>query len=127
MAFDERLTINEKSRSNIIYDEHLVRYKLAAQIAHGKRILDIACGSGYGSKILAQAGAEKVLAIDKSPEVLAQARQNYNHPDIEYKEGNAENIGEADESFDLIVSFETIEHLNNPEKVFGRNRASFKP
>jgi ubiquinone/menaquinone biosynthesis C-methylase UbiE len=116
MSFDERLVLNKESKTNIIYDEHLVRYQLAAKMASGKIVLDIACGSGYGSKILAEAGAKKVVAIDKSPEALQQARENYSHTNLLYKEGDAENISEADESFDLVVSFETIEHLPSTEK-----------
>ncbi len=116
MVFEERLIINAENRSNIIYDEHLVRYQLAAQLAADKKVLDIACGSGYGAKILAEAGAAKVTAIDQSPAAIALARQNYSHANLIYKEGDAENIGEAGGSFDLAVSFETIEHLKNPEK-----------
>jgi len=77
MSFDERLVLNKSSLENIIYDEHLVRYQLAAQIAAGKNILDIACGSGYGSKILAEAGALKVTGVDRDAEALEAAKKNY--------------------------------------------------
>ncbi|HTX86644.1 MAG TPA: class I SAM-dependent methyltransferase [Candidatus Nanoarchaeia archaeon] len=116
MSFDERLVLDKESKENIIYDEHLVRYQLAAQISRGKRILDIACGSGYGSKILAEAGAAKVVAIDRGAEAVGEARRNYGQEKIEFKVGDAENIAESDREFDMVVSFETIEHLENPEK-----------
>jgi len=116
MVFDERLTIDEDNRSNVIYDEHLVRYELAARLAAGKKVLDIACGTGYGSNILAQAGAEKVIGMDRSAEAVAEAKKNYQKINLEYKEGDAENIKEADKSFDLAVSFETIEHLQDADK-----------
>ncbi|HTW96162.1 MAG TPA: class I SAM-dependent methyltransferase [Candidatus Methylomirabilis sp.] len=116
MAFDERLVLNQESKADIIYDEHLVRYQLAAKLASGKKVLDIACGSGYGAKILAQAGAAKVTAIDKSIAAIEQAKINYGSPAIEFKIGEAEKIAEENESFDLVVSFETIEHLSDPEK-----------
>jgi len=140
MSFDERLIINEENRSNIIYDEHLVRYKLAAQIAAGKNILDIACGSGYGAKILAEADALKVTGVDRDAEALEAAKKNYSADNLVFQIGDAEGnelkptpSGEptpsarrghpsqegnilADKSFELITSFETIEHLNNPEK-----------
>jgi ubiquinone/menaquinone biosynthesis C-methylase UbiE len=127
MSFDERLVLNKESKTNIIYDEHLVRYQLAAQLARGKRVLDIACGSGYGSKILAEAGAEKVTAIDKSSETIAAAKQNFGHNAVLYKEGEAENIGEAGGTFDLVVSFETIEHLKNTEKYLAEILRVLKP
>jgi ubiquinone/menaquinone biosynthesis C-methylase UbiE len=115
MSFDERLVLNKDSKNNIISDEHLVRYKLAAQLAPGKKILDIACGSGYGSQILAAAGAEKVVAVDIDAATLAEAQKNYPHPKLEYQAGDAENINAADGEFNLVVSFETIEHLKNVE------------
>jgi 2-polyprenyl-3-methyl-5-hydroxy-6-metoxy-1,4-benzoquinol methylase len=140
MPFDERLVLNNESKTNIIYDEHLVRYKLAAQLAAGKKVLDIACGSGYGSKILAEAGAEKVVAIDVDAEAVAEAKKKYTHANLEFRVGDAEKTlpvsvntprpsatpldrGDLDtcskegtELFDLVVSFETIEHLKEVEK-----------
>jgi O-antigen biosynthesis protein len=131
MSFSERLIINEENQANIIYDEHLIRYRLAAQLAKGKKVLDIACGSGYGANILSEAGAEKVVAIDKSPEAVAAAQKKYStavthpvspgaiHPSrdgIIFKIGDAEDNKEPEEFFDLAVSFETIEHLSDPEK-----------
>jgi 2-polyprenyl-3-methyl-5-hydroxy-6-metoxy-1,4-benzoquinol methylase len=120
MIFDERLVLDQDNESNIIYDEHLVRYRLAAKLASGKRVLDIACGSGYGANILAEAGAAQVTAVDISPEAVAAAQKKYTRDNLVYKVGDAEEIKEADESFDLIVSFETIEHLKNPEKYLAQ-------
>jgi 2-polyprenyl-3-methyl-5-hydroxy-6-metoxy-1,4-benzoquinol methylase len=116
MMFDERLVLNNESKANIIYDEHLVRYQLAAQVAKGKRVLDIACGSGYGAKILAQAGAAQVIAVDIDAKAIEAAKKNYGQDNIEFKTGDAESIKEADNLFDLIISFETIEHLPDAEK-----------
>jgi ubiquinone/menaquinone biosynthesis C-methylase UbiE len=116
MIFDERLIIDKDSRTNIIYDEHLVRYQLAASAAKNKKILDIACGSGYGAGILAQAGSAKVVAIDIDEAAVKEAEKNYGSPAIEFRVGDAEDIKEANGSFDVISSFETIEHLKNPEK-----------
>lgn len=116
MVFDERLIPDNDSQANIIYNEHLVRYRLAAKLARGKKVLDIACGSGYGANILAEAGAAQVIAVDISSEAVAAAQKKYSRDNLAYKIGDAEEIKEADESFDLIVSFETIEHLKNPEK-----------
>jgi 2-polyprenyl-3-methyl-5-hydroxy-6-metoxy-1,4-benzoquinol methylase len=116
MVFDERLIINEDSQTNIIYDEHLVRYQLAASLVKGNRVLDIACGSGYGTKILSKAGAAEVIGIDADEMAVKEAEKNYGGEAIVFKTGDAENIKENNESFDIIISFETIEHLKNPEK-----------
>jgi ubiquinone/menaquinone biosynthesis C-methylase UbiE len=114
--FDERLNVNPETKQFIIYDEHLVRYEFAKRFVKGKKVLDIACGSGYGAKILAEAGAEKVIAVDIDKEAVAAAKINYFHKNIEYLESSAEEIKLADKSIDIIVSFETIEHLKNPER-----------
>jgi 2-polyprenyl-3-methyl-5-hydroxy-6-metoxy-1,4-benzoquinol methylase len=116
MTFEERLILDKDSQANVIYDEHLVRYQLAANTVKDKKVLDIACGSGYGSEILAKAGAAKVVAVDVDEAALKEAENSYGSQTIEFKLGDAENIKEADEIFDIIVSFETIEHLKNPEK-----------
>jgi 2-polyprenyl-3-methyl-5-hydroxy-6-metoxy-1,4-benzoquinol methylase len=116
MVFAERLVLDQDNQANIIYDEHLVRYQLAAKLAPGLKVLDIACGSGYGANILAVAGAKQVVAVDISPEAIMAAQKKYSPAGISFKVGDAEEIKEAAESFDLIVSFETIEHLKNPEK-----------
>lgn len=112
--FDERFVFSEATQSQLIYDEHLVRYQLAQSLARGKRILDVACGSGYGAKMLAEAGAINVKAVDINKETIASAQQNYNHKNLEFICDSAESLATIPNgSIDLIVSFETIEHLTN--------------
>jgi len=115
-TFEERLDIDEETGGNIIYNEHLVRYQLASSFVKGKRVLDIACGSGYGSKMLAEAGAEKVIAMDASAAAIKSAKKNFFRDNIEYRAGDAENIGLEENTIDVAVSFETIEHLKNADK-----------
>ncbi|MFH1744598.1 MAG: class I SAM-dependent methyltransferase [bacterium] len=110
-VFDERLVLNSKTKENIIYDEHLVRYIFASKFVKDKIVLDVACGSGYGAQILANAGAKEITAIDASEEALVQARKNNSKENIKYIFGKAEDVKENDQTFNLIASFETIEHL----------------
>ena len=116
--FAERLIVNKETKENIIYNEHLARYELAKEIiaARGgaKKILEAACGSGYGSKMLAETGAEKVVAIDISPEAIQSAKELYSSPNIKYVLGDVKNIKEENDYFDFIASFETIEHIDDP-------------
>lgn len=114
-TFEERLILDNSSRSNVIYDEHLLRYDFAKEFVKGKVVLDIACGSGYGSKILAEAGATKVIAVDVDAGALESARKNHFHEAIEYKAGDAADIGLEEKTVDTAVSFETIEHLEDSE------------
>src|SRR5437764_725108 len=60
--------------------EHKARYQFAARWVRNKSVLDIACGTGYGSSLLLQAGAREVVAIDRNHAALAFARQHYPGP-----------------------------------------------
>lgn len=96
--------------------DHYARYLFSRPLATNKRVLDIACGFGYGSKILAEAHAGAVIGIDISPETIEYARTKYPHPKVEYYCDdflllNPEVYGR----FDLITCFETLEHVQSPE------------
>jgi SAM-dependent methyltransferase len=93
------------------YLDHLNRYRFATQFVDGKRILDIACGEGYGAAGLMRAGAASVVGVDVNPDVVAHACAKYG---IDARLGTAEQIPAEDESFDVVVSFETLEHLSTP-------------
>src|SRR5437773_3718578 len=93
--------------------EHLHRYAVAAALADGKRVLDIACGEGYGANLLA-ATAAQVIGVDIASEVIAHARQAYRKENLIFREGSCLNIPVEDHSIDLVVSFETIEHIDEP-------------
>lgn len=93
--------------------DHLARYEfVAAQLPKGSRILDIACGVGYGAKILADAG-HTVVAVDASAEAIAYGLQHYADPSIEFVVARAEQF-QPERGFDAIISFETIEHIKDP-------------
>jgi len=94
--------------------EHLHRYHSVSGLIKGKVVLDIASGEGYGSAILA-ASASKIFGIDIDPEVVRYAREKYSAiNNVEFLTGQAENIPLPDHSIDVVVSFETIEHLDQP-------------
>ncbi len=98
--------------SKICEEEHLERYRFASNYVCGKRILDIACGAGYGSNILLQANASFVLGCDISEVNIIYNISNNKHDNIEFKVKNIEKpILEGE--FDVVVCFETIEHVNN--------------
>lgn len=97
---------------------HVVRYALARESCAGRRVLDIACGEGYGSALLAAWGAREVIGIDISADAIESAKRNFAQPAIRFLSGDAvhANCLPSDEPpFDLIISFETIEHLADPE------------
>jgi len=111
MKFTGERMVPEEAPSRIFW-EHVYRYRFAAQFVNDKRVLDIACGEGYGAAALLESGAKSVIGIDISADACQHARSKYG---IDARVGDAENIPMASHSVDVIVSFETIEHINNPE------------
>src|SRR5712672_1474167 len=91
--------------------EHVYRYAFASRFVIGKRVLDIACGEGYGAAALQKAGASHVIGVDVSEEACLHARKRYG---LDARQGSAEKIPLPDKSVDVVVSFETIEHVGDP-------------
>lgn len=91
--------------------EHWARYAFALHLVRGKRVLDAACGEGYGSAMLASAAAS-VLGVDIAQEAIAHARSRYGaQANLRFERGDCTALGVAPGSFELIVSFETLEHV----------------
>jgi ubiquinone/menaquinone biosynthesis C-methylase UbiE len=89
----------------------LMHYLFVESYAIGKKVLDVGCGLGYGSYHLALKGADKITAIDISNKSLFIAKRTYTHPNLEFLLMNATSMSFADKMFDLVVSFEVLEHL----------------
>jgi len=109
----ERVLPNDE-RTKFLFQEHTIRYLFASQFTTSKSVLDAACGSGYGSAILSKSGATKVVGIDNSSEAIDYCEKNYKKENLEFKKNNCEKIT-LDTTFDVVVSFETIEHLKNQD------------
>jgi SAM-dependent methyltransferase len=103
--------IPERSDADTFW-EHIRRYQFAAQWTLGRRVLDIASGEGYGSYGLLRAGAAKVIGVDVDQAACAHASKKY---DLDVRIGSAEAIPLETGSVDVIVSFETVEHVRNVE------------
>jgi O-antigen biosynthesis protein len=110
----------------LIHAEHISRYRFAAQFVAGKRVLDVASGSGYGSELLKQAGAARVIGVDCSREAVAYSLAEHcgGHPDFTL--GDAVRLPLGDRSFDVIVSFETLEHVPEPDEMLVELRRVLK-
>jgi len=122
-AFDlERLVPDTLSDDPIERDMlalHVARYRFAARFVRGARVLDLACGVGYGSEILSQAGAVSVTGVDISEDSVRYARRRYARPGLAFAcaDGMAFDPGGG---VDVVVSLETIEHVPDADAFVAR-------
>ncbi len=95
-----------------IWYEHWHRYAFARSLAEGRRVLDAACGEGYGSAMLAGA-ARAVLGLDISADAIAHAQARYaGAGNLTFRVADATRLDLPAASIDLVVSFETLEHVD---------------
>jgi ubiquinone/menaquinone biosynthesis C-methylase UbiE len=105
----ERLTPGTVGRET--FEEHEARYQFAGRFVRDKRVLDIACGCGIGSSYIMRAGARSCTGVDISREAIQYAESHY--PGSHFAVGDGLNLDLADRSVDVVVSFETIEHVSD--------------
>lgn len=106
--------------------EHLHRYAWACEYAAGKSVLDIACGDGYGSRLLAQ-NATSVTGVDIDTATISKANQKYKSTHLRFLVSDAKATSLPSRSFDLVVSFETLEHLEEQDQLMGEFKRLLKP
>ena len=109
-----------------LWNEHVARYVFASRLSRNKRVLDLACGTGYGSSLLAR-DAQHVYALDLAPEAVAYAKAHYSCSKISLLRGSAQQIPFPPASFHLIVAFEIIEHLADWEALLLESRRLLAP
>jgi SAM-dependent methyltransferase len=93
--------------------EHIYRYRFACRYAHGRRVLDVASGTGYGAGALCAAGARSVVGLDLDGDACRNAKTKYG---VTAVNGSALDMPFRDACFDMVTSFETIEHLPDPTR-----------
>lgn len=103
----ERADLSPKSP---IWGEHRSRYHFAANFVSGKTVLDIACGTGFGEKILVDAGAVRIFATDFSLEALNTTKE-LRTPQTYIFRSDGLKLPFADNTIEVITSFETVEHI----------------
>ena len=116
---------NPIGKLDYISIQHLERYKFAiSRIKPGQRLLDIACGAGYGTAILLRHGC-KVIGVDYNNEAIANARIIRMHNG--FIKANALELPFSDNSFDAVVSFETIEHVKDGNQFLSEMYRVLRP
>ncbi len=126
---EERVIPKKMNENNGLLVEHLARYKFASRYAQG-RVLDIACGVGYGAETLLAIGEgiTEIVGVDIDARSIEYARINYDYPQTSFYVGEASdsdvmnNLGQ----FDTIVSMETVEHIKDDYQFVANLKNSLK-
>lgn len=106
----------ELDQARLIEVEQVSRYLWAAQMARDRRVLDAGCGTGHGSRLLADGGAREVIGVDLATSVLAMARRGMPES-VRLQAGDLRKLEFEDDRFDLVLCFEVIECVDEPLAV----------
>ena len=107
-------TLPDVPAENYWFRRHLAVYEWIAARVGGLRVVDMACGEGYGSDLMAAAGAASVVGVDANPEAHEHARLRYVRPNLRFERGAIELFAEP---CDAITFLQTIEHVQDPGGV----------
>lgn len=111
MEFSGERFIPSKSPKRI-EDDHIERYVFASKFIENKSVLDIACGVGYGTSLLAESRASFVLGVDICPSAISYAKTKYKNNNVDFQTGDIGKF-QTQTKYDVVVCFETIEHVIN--------------
>jgi 2-polyprenyl-3-methyl-5-hydroxy-6-metoxy-1,4-benzoquinol methylase len=119
LALTGERTLPDVPEENYWFRRHLVVYEFLAARVAGQRVIDMACGEGYGSDVLA-AHASSVTGVDANPEAYEHARLRYRRSNVRFERALVETF---DEQADAIVFLQTIEHLREPDAALAHFRS----
>jgi 2-polyprenyl-3-methyl-5-hydroxy-6-metoxy-1,4-benzoquinol methylase len=115
-----------KPEQKFLYQEHLVRYLFASHLTKDKIVLDAACGNGYGAALLIEKGARKVTGLDISIQTINSCKKKYFLENLEFDISDCSSTPYQNSTFDTVVSFETLEHLEIPEQTMSEFKRILK-
>lgn len=117
--------VPELHRGGLIEVEHETRYTWAATLAGGREVLDAGCGVGWGTGRLLEAGATRAVGLDIDSAAIDSAALRA--PEAEFVRGDLMELPFEAASFDLVVSFEAIEHVTDPQRALDEMRRVLRP
>jgi SAM-dependent methyltransferase len=117
-------TLPDVPEENYWYRRHLAVYEWIAARVAGKRVVDMACGEGYGSDVLAGAGAASVVGVDANPDAHEHARLRYVRPNLRFERDLVEGFAEP---CDAVVFLQTIEHVQEPGAILEHFKSMLDP
>lgn len=124
----ERLDFSDKTSYNAVEAAiHLNRYAMAKPFCRDANVLDAACGEGYGSFLLKKWGAESVGGVDIDAAAIEKACSNFKNDGLKYIQNDVQKLPFEDHVFDLVVSLETLEHVDDAEMFLREIKRVLKP
>ncbi len=125
LALTGERTLPDVPAENYWFRRHQAVYEWIAQRVAGARVIDMACGEGYGAATLALSAAE-VVGVDANPEAYEHARLRYLEPNLSFERALVERYGQPG-AYDAVSFLQTIEHVANPEDVLRHFRGLLAP
>jgi 2-polyprenyl-3-methyl-5-hydroxy-6-metoxy-1,4-benzoquinol methylase len=119
LALTGERTLPDVPEENYWYQRHLIVYEWIGARVGGRRVVDMACGEGYGSQVLARTGAS-VVGVDANPEAHEHARLRYTGPNLRFARDLIQTFAEP---CDAVVFLQTIEHVQDPDEVLEHFKA----
>jgi SAM-dependent methyltransferase len=123
LALTGERTLPDVPEENYWYRRHLVVYQWIGARTIGERVVDMACGEGYGSEVLSR-GAAAVVGVDANPEAHEHARLRYVRQNLRFERDLVESFSEE---CDAVVFLQTIEHVQNPGEILEHFKAMLAP
>jgi 2-polyprenyl-3-methyl-5-hydroxy-6-metoxy-1,4-benzoquinol methylase len=118
-------TLPDVPAENYWFRRHLAVYEWIGARVVGGRVIDMACGEGYGSEVLSRSAAS-VVGVEANPEAFEHARLRYVRSNLRFERGMVENHGQAG-AHDAVVFLQTIEHVHDPVAVLEHFRSRLAP
>ncbi|HYI37100.1 MAG TPA: methyltransferase domain-containing protein [Thermoleophilaceae bacterium] len=123
LALTGERTLPDVPEENYWFRRHLAVYEWIAERVRGQDVVDMACGEGYGTGVLAGRAA-RVTGVDANPEAFEHARAKYSGPGVRFVRDLVEGYSEP---CDVVVFLQTIEHVQDPEAVLAHFKAMLRP
>jgi SAM-dependent methyltransferase len=110
----------------VLYLMHLSDYMRARQLVSNRDVLDLGCNNGYGTNILG-GRCKRIVGVDVSSTAIAAATSKYQSDNVSFRQIDGRVLPFSDDSFDVITSFQVIEHLSDYQAYFSEIRRVLRP
>jgi 2-polyprenyl-3-methyl-5-hydroxy-6-metoxy-1,4-benzoquinol methylase len=127
MTLNIERVIPDRPECKPMLQVHMARYRFVEPCVQGAMMLDVGCGCGYGTHHLATSGAQRAIGIDISQEAVEYACRHYSAANLDFRRMDATALDFPDETFDVVVCLEVLEHVSNHQRLLAETRRVLRP